>query len=577
MKQLRKALLCALPLLAAGLPAAAQEGFQDPIDGSIRWLRSQQDPVAGSYGGGVEGTALTLRALAASPRRYRVADGPFVRRAADYLRSRQAEDGTIADDGCGADEALEQTRLAVLALLALEDPDLAGCAARGLARLGEGGAAGLEPAADPLTPEAARALGQGLLARRDERGAWPGPDGAVVETARAVRELSRAHSVLASQGGGPPPGTPSALPVFEPAAREAALKAMERGASFLLAVAEDGRWGMPGYADPGITAMVLSALAGLPEPRSEEVEEALDRGLTWLVSLQKEDGSIHDGRLANYVTSSAVLALVRAGREEHRPVVLRARAFLQALQADEGEGYSEGDRYYGGIGYGGDERPDLSNLQMALEAVAAAGLEQGDPTFTKALRFLERCQNRSESNDVRIADGEALIRSGDDGGAGYMPGDSKAGFVELADGTRIPRSYGSMTYALLKCYVFAGLERDDPRLQEAWKWCCENYTLDVNPGFDLLADPSAAYQGIFYYFHSLSRALEAYGEDTVVDAAGDEHDWRAELAGRLVAMQSRTDGSWVNRNSPRWWEGNPVLATAYALLSLDAALPDEGR
>jgi squalene-hopene/tetraprenyl-beta-curcumene cyclase len=174
---------------------------------------------------------------------------------------------------------------------------------------------------------------------------------------------------------------------------------------------------------------------------------------------------------------------------------------------------------------------------------------------------------------VQIVDGDIVIKSGDDGGAGYLPGDSKAGFVELADGTRVPRSYGSMTYALLKCYVFAGLAKDDPRLAAAFDWCRENYTLDVNPGFVTSKDPSAAYQGLFYYFYTLARALDAFGVEALVDGSGSEHRWRAEVAGRLVSMQSKVDGSWTNKNSPRWWEGNPVLATAYALLTLDAAMP----
>jgi hypothetical protein len=29
----------------------------------------------------------------------------------------------------------------------------------------------------------------------------------------------------------------------------------------------------------------------------------------------------------------------------------------------------------------------------------------------------------------------------------------------------------------------------------------------------------------------------------------------------------------MNENSPRWWEGNPLLSTCWAVLALDAALP----
>jgi squalene-hopene/tetraprenyl-beta-curcumene cyclase len=267
------------------------------------------------------------------------------------------------------------------------------------------------------------------------------------------------------------------------------------------------------------------------------------------------------------VTSAAVLALAQAQREKDRPVIERARDFLKRLQADEGEGYTSGDRFYGGVGYGGDERPDLSNLQMALEALDAAGVPSEDDSFQKALTFLRRCQNNSESNDLALAEDGVTYASGDDGGAGYAPGDSKAGFIVLSDGRKVPRSYGSMTYALLKSYLFAGLPKDDPRVQAAWKWLRENYTLDVNPGFQSSQDPTAAYQGLFYYFATMAKTLELWGEPTLTDGAGKEHDWRAELAGRLIAMQ-RPDGSWINANAERWFEGNPVLATSYAMITL---------
>lgn len=566
----------AAPHPATTAPVLLPEGFKDQIDHSIRWLRAQQDPVTGTYGGNVEGTAWVLRALAVSPRGYRVTDGPFVRRASDFLVGRQGEDGSIADEGAEGQAAVQQTRLATWALLALDHADYADEITGAMAFLGEHGVEDLDGfvPTGPASVEEARALGQHLLSQRNEKGAFEGEGGAVLATGKALVRLSAAHAVLDRASGGSAARTSESLPDFEPAQRDAVLKSMLRGADFLVGVAQDGRFGAPGEPDPGITAMVIASLASLPEPRPEKVQSTIDAGLAWLLSLQHEDGSIHDGKLQNYVTSAAIQALTRAGDESHREAILAARTYLQGLQADEGEGYSEGDLYYGGIGYGGDERPDLSNLQMALEALAMAELDSDDPTFKKALRFLERCQNRSESNDVKLVKGEATIESGNDGGAGYAPGDSKAGFVELADGRKVPRSYGSMTYALLKCYVFAGLEKSDPRMQAAWEWCCKNYTLDLNPGFEASTDPTAAYQGLFYYFSGMARALDVYGAPMIVDAEGNSHDWRADICGRMIAMQSRLDGSWVNHNSPRWYEGNPLLATSYALLTLDAALPE---
>jgi squalene-hopene/tetraprenyl-beta-curcumene cyclase len=560
-------------LLGTGGAAAPPQDLdlQGEIRPAVRWLRSTQDPITGRYGDGTESTALVLRAFALCPDRYRPADGPFVRKGLEWLVAAQAEDGAICDADARGDERKAQTRIAVQALMVLPDESSAAAISKAVAFLGEDETDwGTEGAGAEL--EHAQARSRELASKREREGWWDGSRGKVLETADAVLELSEYARVLKGPESEPAPA--NALPRFDPADRQRALVSMSDGAKFLNMLAdEQGRFGMPGHPDAGITAMALAALQTLPEPRPEDVQSTIDRGLAWLVTLQREDGSIHDGKLANYITSAAIMALVRSG--EHAQVVAKASKFLQGLQLDEGEGYSEGDVYYGGIGYGSTERPDLSNLQMALEALADSGLEQGAPTYQKALRFLERTQNRSESNDVRIVDGNIVITAGDDGGASYRPGDSKAGFVELGDGTKLPRSYGSMTYALLKCFVFAGLERDDPRLAAAWEWCSAHYTLDVNPGFEHAFEPTAAYQGLFYYFNTMARALDLMGEEVIVDAAGVEHAWRQELCGRIVSMQSKVDGSWINHNSPRWYEGNPLLATAYALLTLDAALPAE--
>ena len=131
---------------------------------------------------------------------------------------------------------------------------------------------------------------------------------------------------------------------------------------------------------------------------------------------------------------------------------------------------------------------DISNLQFAIEALRASGLEQDHEAFAKALVFLQRSQNLRAVNDFsgRVRDeGEWIeVTPGDDGGSAYYPGNSPAGYVELPDGKKIPRSYGSMTYALLKSYTLAGVKGDDPRVQAAVKWIQDNWTLAVNPGSD---------------------------------------------------------------------------------------------
>jgi squalene-hopene/tetraprenyl-beta-curcumene cyclase len=120
------------------------------------------------------------------------------------------------------------------------------------------------------------------------------------------------------------------------------------------------------------------------------------------------------------------------------------------------------------------------------------------------------------------------------------------------------RSYGSMTYAGFKSMIYAGVKRDDPRVKAAYEWIQKHYTLDENPGMG----PA----GLYYYYHTFAKALDAIGDAEVVDANGTAHDWRTELADKYILTQNK-DGSWVNK-TPRWLEGDPNLVTAYGLLCL---------
>ncbi|MEZ6015242.1 MAG: hypothetical protein R3F49_09025 [Planctomycetota bacterium] len=564
------------PAQVPDLPSQVPD-LKEEIDFSVRWLRGTQDLATGAYGGGVDGTSWALYALAVCPRKYHAGDGPFVAKALDYVLGLQDEAGSIAAPGADAAQRLAQTSRAAAALSMHVNERTGPALGKAVAWLTAQGVE--EPDLGlprDLTSDRTKALAATLelLRNRAADGSWDGEDGKVISTCRNIALLSRYKKVVEPKTA--KPTSARALPKFDAAQRAEVDASILAGARFLLKQSVGGdhaRWGAPGNPDAGITAMVAGALQAVPTPRPADIQGAVDDALVWLATLQREDGSIHQGRLANYVTSASILALARVPGNEER--LARARAFLVRLQSDEGEGYSPDHPYYGGVGYGGDERPDLSNLQMALEALHVAGLAADDPAWQRSLVFLQRCQNRSESNDLVLQRDGVTIRPGDDGGSAYAPGESKAGVVKLADGTELPRSYGSMSYALLKGYVFAGLKKDDPRVQALWKWLQENYTLDLNPGFVAGDDPTAPYQGLFYYFHTMAKALDLFKEEVLVDGAGASHAWRAELSGRLIAMQSKADGSWVNENAPAWWEGNPVLATAYALLTLESARPGE--
>jgi squalene-hopene/tetraprenyl-beta-curcumene cyclase len=350
-------------------------------------------------------------------------------------------------------------------------------------------------------------------------------------------------------------------------------RGQERGMAWLAKQQEaDGSW----RKHPAITGLAITALARSEKPP----QEVIDRAVKFILANVKPDGAIYGGgesdKYPNYSTAICAMALLATGKPEVMDAVKNARKFLIGSQFDEGEGYASTNASYGGIGYGRRGRPDLSNSQLALEAIRLTeSLEtqasnESPHTGTrlhwkKAIEFLQRCQNLPASNDQPWAKN---IATNDLGGFIYMPGDPTKNIPPLsfADAESAPgdapkplRSYASMTYAGLKSFLYAELKKDDPRVQAAMTWVKRNYTLDENPGMGT--------SGLFYYFHTFAKALSVYGDDTLTDAAGKQHDWRYELMRKLVTLQ-KADGFWQNENN-RWWENDPVLCTSYSLLALN--------
>jgi squalene-hopene/tetraprenyl-beta-curcumene cyclase len=329
---------------------------------------------------------------------------------------------------------------------------------------------------------------------------------------------------------------------------------------------EDGSW----QDHPAITGLVITGMLRSGREEFGVDSEPVRQGLDYIRGYAQPDGGIYDEYYASYSTSICVMTLLEADRDEDQKIIEAARRYLLEAQADESEDIQPADRQYGGWGYErhysgeGMHRADMSNTQFALSALHAleeawreatlrgerekpreGELPQGPCraetklAYRKAIRYLERCQN-------------------DDGGFIYRPGESKAG--KAATGGL--RSYGSMTYAGLKSMIYARLEPDDPRVRAAYQWATNHWTLKENPGM--------GQQGLYYYYQTMAKGLDAYGREVVVDAGGNEHRWRSELTRRLLDIQ-RANGSWANE-SGRWMETIPELVTAYSVLALDHAI-----
>jgi squalene-hopene/tetraprenyl-beta-curcumene cyclase len=335
----------------------------------------------------------------------------------------------------------------------------------------------------------------------------------------------------------------------------------------------DGGWSRPNDP-PALTAIALKAFAQDPKigPDADFVKKGYDK----LLSYQLDNGGIYQDLLANYNTSIAISSLAAAKNPAFKDKIDKAVAYIKGIQWTDKTGAGpkgekltdDSNNWWGGWGYGHSGRPDLSNAQMAIEALENAGLKKDDPAFQNALKFVTRAQNNSETNDQKFA--------GNDGGFVYTPangGDSPAGVFIGADGKRVLRSYGSMTYAGLKSMIYAGLTKDDPRVKAAWDWIGKTYTVDVNPGF-VTNDPKngdMSHYGLYYYYHTMARALNVYDQPTITDARGAKHDWRVELTDKLISLQ-QPDGSW--KGEKKWFEDNSILTTSYATLALEEIQKD---
>jgi squalene-hopene/tetraprenyl-beta-curcumene cyclase len=327
-------------------------------------------------------------------------------------------------------------------------------------------------------------------------------------------------------------------------------EAMAKGVRYLKTrQAEDGH-----FSDaqmPALTALPLWALVRGGEGRGESAKKAA----AFVLGMQRPDGGFYvpkPGRggagLGNYNTSVCVSALFESG-------LAPAKAILDARTYIAGSQLTGDDTMAGGFGYDRASRrryADLSNTSYAMDAMRRTegiedlrpkGQSRADLNWEQALKFVARLQETA---------GERA------GGAVYNDRTPQAGTSTNRAGRVQLRAYGSMSYAAVLSMCHAKLTRSDPRVKSALEYCTRFWTLDENPGMGS--------QGLYYYYDILSRALSAAGVEELVQDDGRKVRWKAELAARLISLQ-RPDGSWVNDNN-RFWEGDPVLATSFAVLAL---------
>src|SRR5262249_19368411 len=192
-------------------------------------------------------------------------------------------------------------------------------------------------------------------------------------------------------------------------------------------------------------------------------------------------------------------------------------------------------------------RAEIISLESGLQALKDAELPADNAAWEKAIKFLQRTQNNSETSDQSWAS--------NDGGFVYLPGFS----YHVDGGTK---SYGSATYAGGLRYSWANVKKSDQRVQAVVKWIRDNYSVDENPGM--------GQKTIYYYYMVFAKALQAVGEPVMTDSRGARHVWREDLGKKLLTLQ-HPEGFWVNEVRDEL-QDNKVLVTAFTMMAIEAIL-----
>jgi squalene-hopene/tetraprenyl-beta-curcumene cyclase len=336
--------------------------------------------------------------------------------------------------------------------------------------------------------------------------------------------------------------------------------AINRGVDWLVSQQRaDGSWSNPKF--PALTALAVQSLV---LSKRDDARAAVDRGVAFIKTCVQTNGGIYvevqgvkGGGLANYNTAICMTALHAVGDPSLTRIVQNARRFVAGAQH-----FGE-DEYRGGFGYDSQTKRAYTDLLNTYYAVVAmretasvedlrpAGEKRVDIDWTETVRFVSRMQNPPAAG------------TNDAGGFVYNPTDPKAGAVTNTAGVVVFRSYGSITYAGLLALVYANVSPDDVRVRSAYDWASRHWSLEENPGM--------GQQGLYFFYNVLTKALAVYGKPTV-SASGDRQiAWRKDVAAKIVSLQQVDKdgrGFWLNPNG-RYWESDTVLVTAYSLISLE--------
>ena len=315
-------------------------------------------------------------------------------------------------------------------------------------------------------------------------------------------------------------------------------RAIDRGMKRLRTLqADDGSFEPEERKEVCRVALTSMALWALREPEALGLDaERTRKAAQFLVSKQTASGGIYEpaNGLPVYTSGVAARALRTLGQLDDWPElgIARSKVELFVYRSAAPESF---------IDLEDKSSVGPSHARAQAQRLLAEG-KVSDAAARRALEFLARC-------DVDLMRSPARLR---------QPHEQRAAFeIEAFD------------YEDLLPMVYLELSPEQQIVLRARNALVSRYTPEKNP------DLTARYgeqgflegkQGKFYYWLNVARTMTTLRERELVTSDGVRHDWASEIAAQLLAAQ-RGDGAWVNSEA-RWWEGEPGITTAYAVLAL---------
>jgi hypothetical protein len=338
-------------------------------------------------------------------------------------------------------------------------------------------------------------------------------------------------------------------------------QAIDRGLAWLLKQqAADNGWHSQAYGQlkggAAVTALVLDTISQLPVKLIKQHELAIEKGLIFLQAgiVKRQTIAAPDGSL-DFPTYACALVLSASARLAEKvdftgQKLKILRDYLLAAQLLEGRKFAPEHPSYGGWDFLGAD--DAQGITTGTNVSVVAHVLEG----------LEADKSKAVDHARNAALGWLKRCQQPDGGFAFTPEPmSLNNKAEFSDEARAkPRSYGSATCDGIRALLAAGIQSNADSVQKAIAWLVKRPALEVVPGFEEVPVETDWRRGLrFYYYQSLARILHLFPAAERLSRASDIE--------RILLKDQQAGGQWQNE-SDRMRENDPLIATCFAVSAL---------